>query len=136
RNIVRSIDIFPVTVEWTKTAVDQVGRTARQMTYFLSSRAILRPSPFCNGGPDGKAAPRQAKPQCRDGPRETTLRGRFCFSRTGCAVRQAGREKYGRGNVLVSLFNIKLLKNNKKLLQNDMPCAILLPIQTERGSRI
>ena len=33
------MDIFPYTTEKTKTAVDQVGRTAWQMTYFLSSRA-------------------------------------------------------------------------------------------------
>ena len=31
--------MFPLTTERTKTAVDQVGRTDRQMTYFLSSRA-------------------------------------------------------------------------------------------------
>ncbi len=28
--------MFPNTTERTKTAVDQVGRTARQMAYFLS----------------------------------------------------------------------------------------------------
>ena len=33
------IDMFPRTTESTKTAVDHVGRTVRQMTYFLSSRA-------------------------------------------------------------------------------------------------
>lgn len=31
--------MFPVTMTATKIAVDQVGRTAWQMTYFLSSRA-------------------------------------------------------------------------------------------------
>ena len=34
------MDIFPHTTERAETAVDQVGRTDRQMTYFLSSRAI------------------------------------------------------------------------------------------------
>ncbi len=38
------IDMFPRTTERTKTAVDQVGRTVRQMTYFLSSRAIAKQS--------------------------------------------------------------------------------------------
>lgn len=33
------MDIFPHTTERAETAVDQVGRTDRQMTYFLSSRA-------------------------------------------------------------------------------------------------
>lgn len=36
--------MFPVTMTATKIAVDQVGRTAWQMTYFLSSRAMLRQS--------------------------------------------------------------------------------------------
>lgn len=36
--------MFPHTTERTKTAVDQVGRTVQQMTYFLSSRATLKPS--------------------------------------------------------------------------------------------
>lgn len=31
--------MFPVTMTATKIAVDQVGRTDWQMTYFLSSRA-------------------------------------------------------------------------------------------------
>ena len=35
-------DMFPPTTERTKIAVDQVGRTAWQMTYFLSSRAMWR----------------------------------------------------------------------------------------------
>ena len=39
-------DIFPYTTERAKTAVDQVGRTVRQMTYFLSSRAMWRQSVF------------------------------------------------------------------------------------------
>ena len=34
--------MFPVTMTATKIAVDQVGRTAWQMTYFLSSRAMWR----------------------------------------------------------------------------------------------
>ena len=34
--------MFPHTTERTKTAVDQGGRSARQMTYFLSSRAMVR----------------------------------------------------------------------------------------------
>ena len=42
--------MFPVTMTATKIAVDQVGRTAWQMTYFLSSRAILSASAFWNGG--------------------------------------------------------------------------------------
>ena len=33
------LDLFPPTTKRTKIAVDQVGRTARLMTYFLSSRA-------------------------------------------------------------------------------------------------
>ena len=92
--------------------------------------------PFATAGRSVRRPRGRQNHSVETGPRETILRGRFCFSRTGCAVRLAGREKYGCGNVLVSLFNIKLLKNNKKLLQNDIPCAILLPIQTERGSRI
>lgn len=32
--------MFPPTTERTKIAVDQVGRTVWQMTYFLSSRAM------------------------------------------------------------------------------------------------
>lgn len=34
--------MFPHTTERAKTVVDQVGRTDRQMTYFLSSRATWR----------------------------------------------------------------------------------------------
>lgn len=34
--------MFPVTMTATKIAVDQVGRTAWQMTYFLSSRAMWK----------------------------------------------------------------------------------------------
>lgn len=30
--------MFPYTIERAKTAVDQVGRTVRQMMYFLTSR--------------------------------------------------------------------------------------------------
>lgn len=36
--------MFPHTTVRTKTAVDQVGRTVRQMTYFLSSRATANAS--------------------------------------------------------------------------------------------
>lgn len=36
--------MFPVTMTVTKIIVDQVGRTVRQMTYFLSSRAIAKQS--------------------------------------------------------------------------------------------
>ena len=38
------LDMFPATFPESKTAVDQVGGTARQMTYFLSSRAMWRQS--------------------------------------------------------------------------------------------
>ena len=40
-------DMFPHTTERAKTAVDQVGRTVWQMTYFLSSRATWRRLFFC-----------------------------------------------------------------------------------------
>ena len=36
------MDMFPFTTERAKTAVDQVGQTVLRMTYFLSSRAMLR----------------------------------------------------------------------------------------------
>lgn len=39
--------MFPHTIEGMKTAVDQVGRTIRQMTYFLSSHAMWRRCVFC-----------------------------------------------------------------------------------------
>ena len=39
------LDMFPHTTERAKTAVDQVGQTDRQMTYFLSSRAMWKPPP-------------------------------------------------------------------------------------------
>lgn len=42
-------DMFPCTTKRTETAMDQVGRTARQMTYFLSSRAIVRWCALCRG---------------------------------------------------------------------------------------
>ena len=36
------LDMFPSTTATLKTAVDQVGRTVWQMTYFLSYRAMWR----------------------------------------------------------------------------------------------
>ena len=36
------MDIFPHTTERAETVVDQFGRIDRQMTYFLSSRAMLK----------------------------------------------------------------------------------------------
>lgn len=36
------MDIFPHTTERAETVVDQFGRIDRQMTYFLSSRAISK----------------------------------------------------------------------------------------------
>ena len=36
------MDIFPHTTERAETVVDQFGRIDRQMTYFLSSRAMWR----------------------------------------------------------------------------------------------
>lgn len=38
------MDIFPHTTERAETVVDQLGRIDRQMTYFLSSRAMLKQS--------------------------------------------------------------------------------------------
>lgn len=40
------MDIFPHTTERAETVVDQFGRIDRQMTYFLSSRAMWRPCAF------------------------------------------------------------------------------------------
>ena len=37
-------DMFSPTIELLKAAVDQDGQTDRQMTYFLSSRAIAKQS--------------------------------------------------------------------------------------------
>lgn len=36
------LDIFPFTIKTIKTTVDHVGRTDREMTYVLSTRATLR----------------------------------------------------------------------------------------------
>lgn len=45
--------MFPHTTKSIITAVDQVGRTVRQMTYFLSSHAMWRLLSFCpNKSPD------------------------------------------------------------------------------------
>lgn len=52
------IDMFPHTTERAKTVVDQVGRTDRQMTYFLSSRAMWRPW-LCS--PDDRPCPWQIR---------------------------------------------------------------------------
>ena len=41
--------MFPHTTERAETAVDQVGRTVRQMTYFLSSRATAKWCAHCRG---------------------------------------------------------------------------------------
>lgn len=38
--------MFPHTTKRTKAAVDQVGQTAWQMTYFLSSRAMWNVLPY------------------------------------------------------------------------------------------
>lgn len=48
--------MFPVTMTATKIAVDQVGRTAWQMTYFLSSRARWR-ARRCLWTPPGSFGP-------------------------------------------------------------------------------
>lgn len=47
-----TVDMFPPTTKRTKTVVDQVGRTARQMTYFLSSRAMWKQSAFYREKPN------------------------------------------------------------------------------------
>ena len=54
--------MFPYTTERAETAVDQVGGTARQMTYFLSSRAMWRQS-SCWVGKRSMAKKYQSKPK-------------------------------------------------------------------------
>ena len=49
--------MFPITTERAKTAVDQVGQTDWQMTYFLSSRAIQSVSCCCRGRESRKGLP-------------------------------------------------------------------------------
>ena len=46
------LDIFPFTIKTIKTTVDHVGRTDREMTYVLSTRAMLKQSAFCRKKPN------------------------------------------------------------------------------------
>lgn len=44
---IKVVDMFPYSPTRLKTAVAQVGQTAWKMTYFLSSRAIVRWCAVC-----------------------------------------------------------------------------------------